>query len=125
LTGVHSLVGDESFCAELESVGVTEGDFGERCTTTGVMNDFLDYTTEISMSFCVLQLDHELNKLEYIQNSELGSTLSETSVGLEDASRLSRIELASGSLEIDALSAERIPLGTDNSTHLKIEMMVV
>ena len=43
---------------------------------------------------------------------------------LEDASRLSILELASVSLEMDALSGERVPLGTDNSTHLKIEVMV-
>jgi hypothetical protein len=45
-------------------------------------------------------------------------------VRLEDASRLSILELASVSLKMDALSGETVPLGTDNSTHLKIEMMV-
>ena len=56
LTGVHSFVGDESFGAELESVGITESNFGKRCTTTRVVDDFLDYTTKISMSFRILTI---------------------------------------------------------------------
>jgi hypothetical protein len=44
-------------------------------------------------------------------------------VRLEDASRFSRSELASVSLDMDALSGGWVPLGTDNSTHLKIETM--
>jgi hypothetical protein len=46
-------------------------------------------------------------------------------VRLEDASRFSRLELASVYLDLDAFSGEWIPLGTDNSTHLKIETMVL
>lgn len=44
LTGVHAFVGDEGLLMKLESVGVTEDNVGERCTTAGVVNDSLHNT---------------------------------------------------------------------------------
>lgn len=73
LTGVHALVGDEDLGVELELVGVTEDDLGERRTTTGVVDDLLHNTTDITMS------------LGEVERSELGGTVSEAGVGSENA----------------------------------------
>ena len=90
LASIHSFVCDESFCAEFVAVGITEGDFGERSTSTGVVDDFLDNTTEVAMSFSVLQ-SASLRIGIYVENSEFGSTLSETGVRLENTSRFSEL----------------------------------
>ena len=56
LACVHSLVGDEGFGAELIAVRIAEGDFGKGSASARVMDDFLDYSTKITMSFSVLSL---------------------------------------------------------------------
>jgi hypothetical protein len=69
LTSVHALVGDESLGAVLESVGVAEDDLSERSTTSGIVNNLLDYTTDVAMSLGEIEL------------SELRRSLVEASVG--------------------------------------------
>jgi len=59
------------------AVGITESDFGKRRTSAGIVENLLDDSTEVAVSFCV------------IENAELGSTLSETGVRLENTSRFS------------------------------------
>ena len=54
LASVHSLVGDEGFCAEFVAVRITEGDFGERRTSAGVVENLLDDATEVAVSLSVL-----------------------------------------------------------------------
>lgn len=51
LTGVHALNSDEVFGSALVSVGVTELDAGERCTTAGVVNDLLDNTLDVATRY--------------------------------------------------------------------------
>jgi hypothetical protein len=50
LASVHALVGDEGLGVELVAVGIAEGDFGEWCATTWVVDDLLHYTTDIAMT---------------------------------------------------------------------------
>lgn len=69
LTSVHSLVGNEGLGVELELVGITENNLGERRTTTGVVDDLLYEAPDVAMS------------LGEVERSELGGTLSETGVG--------------------------------------------
>ena len=69
LTGVHALVGDEGLGDLLEAVRVTEADLGQRSTTTGVVDDLLHHTTNVSMSLSV------------VESAELGGGLVETGVG--------------------------------------------
>ena len=59
MASIHSFVGDESFCAKFEAVGIAESDFSERCASTGIVDDFLDNTTEVTMSFRVLSYQHD------------------------------------------------------------------
>ena len=56
MAGVHSLVGDEGFGAEFIAVRIAEGDFGKGSASARVMDDFLDNSTKITMSFSVLSL---------------------------------------------------------------------
>ena len=72
--GVHALVGNEGLVGLLELVGGVEDDAGERSTTTGVVDDLLHDTTDISMALGVIEV------------SELGRVLPQASVGREDAS---------------------------------------
>jgi len=77
LTSVHTLSSDEGLGTETVLVLVTEDDLGERSTTTGVVDDFLDDTANIAVA------------LSIIERSQLGSTLTVSGVRLEDSSRLS------------------------------------
>jgi hypothetical protein len=55
LTSVHALVGDEGLGVELESVRVTEDDFGERSTTARIVDYILHNPSNIAMSFGVVE----------------------------------------------------------------------
>lgn len=77
LSSVHALGGDESLGSELVSVWVTESDQGERSTSTSVVDDLLDDTSDVSIS------------LSEVVVSELGWVLVQVGVGLEDTTRLS------------------------------------
>ncbi len=48
LTGVHALGGDEQLLARLVPVGITEVDDGERSTTTGIMDDVLNDSLDVT-----------------------------------------------------------------------------
>ena len=54
LASVHAFISDEGLGAEFVVVGITEDDFGERCATTWVMDDFFHYTADVAMAFCVV-----------------------------------------------------------------------
>jgi hypothetical protein len=54
LASVHALVGDKCFGAVLVAVGIAEDNFGERGTTAGIVDDFLDDASKVAMSFSVL-----------------------------------------------------------------------
>jgi hypothetical protein len=69
LTSVHALIGNEDLSPILEFVGVSEGDSSERSAATGIVDDFLDYTTDVAMSLGEVEL------------SELRRGLVQTSVG--------------------------------------------
>lgn len=75
LTGVHALVCDESLGVELKFVGIAENDLGERCATTGVVDNLLHNTTDVSISLGV------------VEGSELGGGLIQPSDGLEYGGR--------------------------------------
>jgi hypothetical protein len=55
LTGVHSLVCDEGFGRELESVRVAEDNLGQRGAAAWVVNDFLNDTADVTMAFGVVE----------------------------------------------------------------------
>jgi len=57
-------------------VGVTELDLGEGSATTGIVDNLLDDSTNVT------------GTLGEIEGAQLGGTLSQTSVRLEDSSRL-------------------------------------
>jgi len=73
LAGVHALVGNEGLGGLLELVGGVEDDAREGSTTTGVVDDLLHDTTDVSMA------------LGEIEGAELRGSLSEAGVGSEDA----------------------------------------
>jgi len=75
LPSVHTLDSNEVVLVELVLVRVAENDAGERGTTTGVMNDFLDDTLDVAVS------------LSEIQRAELGSSFTVLVVALEDTTR--------------------------------------
>lgn len=81
LSSVDTLVSDEGLNSLLVLVGVSEDDLGEGSTTTGVMDDLLDNTSDVSVSLGVVEI------------SELSSALSEPGVGGED--RTSTLSLVS------------------------------
>mmetsp|Transcript_5360 Transcript_5360/g.8213 ORF Transcript_5360/g.8213 Transcript_5360/m.8213 type:complete len:216 (+) Transcript_5360:2311-2958(+) len=54
LTGVHTLSGNHKLSVPLVTVGVQELDLGNGSTTTGVMHDVLDNTTDVSTTFSVV-----------------------------------------------------------------------
>jgi hypothetical protein len=66
LASVHALVGDEGLGVKLEAVGVTEDDLGQGGTATGVVDDVLYDTTNISVS------------LGKVESAELGRGLVES-----------------------------------------------
>jgi len=55
LPSIHALVGDEGLSVKLETVGITEGYFGERCTSARIVNDVFDDTADITVFFCVVK----------------------------------------------------------------------
>lgn len=81
LAGVDTLVSDEGLDSLLVLVGVSEDDLGEGSSTTGVMDDLSDNSSDVSVSLGVVEI------------SELGSALSEPGVGGED--RTSTLSLVS------------------------------
>lgn len=86
LASVKTLVGNEGLGVVLVLARVTEHDLGERGAPTGVVDDLLHKTTGVAAALGV------------VERAELSSTLSQTSVGLEDSTVLS--------------------LRSDNTTHL-------
>lgn len=80
LASVDTLVGNEGLGSLLVLVRVSEDNLGKGSTSTGVMDNLLDNTSDVSVSLGVIEI------------SELGSTLSQTGVGGEDgASTLSLV----------------------------------
>ena len=77
LTSVHALGSDESLGSELVSVWVTESDTSERSTSTSIVDDLLDDTSNVAVS------------LSEVVVPELGWVLVQVGVGLEDTPRLS------------------------------------
>lgn len=73
LAGVHALVGDEGLGVQLVAVRVAELDAGERSTTTGVVDDLLHDTADVSMA------------LREVEGTERGSSNPGAVDGLEDA----------------------------------------
>ena len=55
LAGIHALICDECFFAELEAIRITEGDVGKRGAATGIVDDVFDNTTDIPMSLSVVE----------------------------------------------------------------------
>jgi len=72
LTGVHTLSGNHKLSVPLVTVGVQELDLGDGSTTTGVMHDVLDNTTDVSTTFGV------------VDGTKLHSSLTGADVSLED-----------------------------------------
>jgi len=94
LAGVHAFVGNEGLGALLELVGRVENNTGERGATTGVVDDLLHNTTDVSMS------------LRVIEAAELGRSLSETGVGSEDAAATFTL-VSDNATHLDLLTSER------------------
>jgi len=96
LSSVHALVGDEGLGLLLELVGGVEDDAGERSTTTGVVDDLLHDTTDISVT------------LGEVEVSELGRSLPQASVRREDAAAtltlVTDLELSEANVSIVAFS---------------------
>ena len=73
LTSVHTLSADEKFVVSLITVSIQELDLGKGSSSTGVMDDLLDNSTDVSLLFGI------------VQSSELDSTLSGSGVRLENS----------------------------------------
>jgi len=74
LSGVHSFGGQEKFLALLEAIRILENDYRQRGTTTGVMDNFLNDTLDVSLS------------LGKVDGPQFGGPLAMLVVRLEDAS---------------------------------------
>merc|ERR1712137_789963 len=74
LASVHALVCDESLGVVLELVRVAERDAGERSATTGVVDNLLYDTPDVSIA------------LSEVERAELGGVLVQAGVGREDGS---------------------------------------
>jgi len=74
-TSVETLGCDECLFAEFVAVWVTENDSGEGCTTARVVDDFFYDSTDVAVSFSV------------VERSELGRVLVEMCVRLENGMR--------------------------------------
>lgn len=72
LAGVETFGGDEVFGSELVSVGVSEDDSGKGGSSSGVVEDLLDYSLDVAFS------------LEVVKLSELGGGDSTAGVGGEN-----------------------------------------
>ena len=74
LSGVHALSGDEELVVLSVLVGVVELDLGEGGSTSGVMDDVLHDTTDVTLPLGV------------VVHTELGGTLTGPGVGAENSS---------------------------------------
>ncbi|QFZ38568.1 putative 60S ribosomal protein [Clavispora lusitaniae] len=72
LASVNTFVGNEDFLSQLVSVWVSEGNLGQWSTSTWVVDNSLDDTTDVAVTFGI------------VQGSQLGSTLSQSGVRSED-----------------------------------------
>jgi len=72
LTGVHSLGTEEEFIVTLVTVGVEELDLGDGGSATGIMQNVLDDTPNVTVLFSIVVW------------TELDGTLARTNVGFED-----------------------------------------
>jgi len=72
LTGVHTLSGDKEFFLDLVTVRIPEVDNGEWSTSAWIVNDFLDDTFDVAISFGV------------VDGSELRCALPALGMSLED-----------------------------------------
>lgn len=77
LTSVKALVSNEGLGASFVVVRIAEDDLGEGSSTAGVVDDLFDETSGVTVTLGV------------VESSELGSTLSQTGVGLENGTVLS------------------------------------
>jgi len=75
LSGVHSFGGDEKMLVELELVGVLEDDLGKRGSSTGLVDNLLHDSLDVTLLLRVVKISH------------LDSSLSEFGVGFENRSR--------------------------------------
>lgn len=71
LASVHALCADEDLLVEAVLVGVAEDNLGEGSTTSGVMDDLLNETTNVART------------LGEVEGAELGGTDAVGGVGLE------------------------------------------
>lgn len=55
LPAVHALVGNEGFCVEFEAVRITELHFGQRCASTGIVDDVFDDTSNVTVLLCEIK----------------------------------------------------------------------
>jgi hypothetical protein len=74
LTSVHTFSGNEGLGAELVLVRVTEDNLGKGSTTSRIVNNLLDNTANVTMTF------------GKVENSKLGGTLTANGVRFEDTS---------------------------------------
>lgn len=74
LTSVHTFGGNESSRVPLVLVSVAEFDLGKGSTTTGIVDDFLDDTADVTLTF------------GEIQSAKFSGTLAMLGVSLEDSS---------------------------------------
>ena len=72
LSRVHAFRADKNLIVALVVVGIAELDLGNGGTSTGVMEDFLDDTTDVAMLLGV------------VERTELDRTLASAAVALED-----------------------------------------
>ena len=49
LPGVHALIGNKGFRVEFEAVGVTKLHLGQRCASTGIVNDVFNDTSNVTV----------------------------------------------------------------------------
>lgn len=107
LTSVHALVGDEHLSPILELVGASELHFREGSATAGVVDDLLDYATDVAMSLGEVEL------------SELRRSLVQASVG--GCSMLAQFAVDELARDHTEDRAAALPLIPNNSTHGAIE----
>jgi len=79
-SGGHTLSGDESLLSELVSVRVSEDDLGEGRSSSGVVDDILDNTSDVTVP------------LSEVQGSESRGLLPVVGVRLEDPSGLPLVQ---------------------------------
>ena len=75
LSSVHSFGSDEKMLVELEPVGVLEDDLGERSSSTGLVDDLLHHSLDVTVLLGEIKVSH------------FDSSFSELGVGFENRSR--------------------------------------